>query len=116
MKCHFESLCDFYSQRFSCAHSLPLSLPRRLQFDYGLKTPQRGCDRCTVVPTRQKVASAPQRPTMTAILGAKPGVQCDITVEAPNFKKHIENGVKVNVSDHRTVDINLKLQHLGSCD
>ncbi|HEV7746811.1 MAG TPA: carboxypeptidase regulatory-like domain-containing protein [Pyrinomonadaceae bacterium] len=32
----------------------------------------------------------------------------DITVEAPNFKKHVENQVKLNVNERRTVDISLE--------
>jgi hypothetical protein len=32
----------------------------------------------------------------------------DITVEAPNFKKHIDSQVKINVNERRTVDIGLE--------
>jgi hypothetical protein len=32
----------------------------------------------------------------------------DITVEAANFKKHIDNGVKVNVNERRTLDVTLE--------
>ena len=32
----------------------------------------------------------------------------DITVEAPGFKKHIETGLKLNVSDKRAVDVTLE--------
>lgn len=32
----------------------------------------------------------------------------DITVEAPNFKKHVETQVKVNVNERRTVDMTLE--------
>ena len=31
----------------------------------------------------------------------------DVTVEAQNFKKHVESGVKLDVSERRSVDINL---------
>ncbi len=31
----------------------------------------------------------------------------DITVEAPNFKKHIDNRVKINVNERRTLDVSL---------
>jgi len=32
----------------------------------------------------------------------------DITVEAPNFKKHVDTKVKVNVNERRTVDVTLE--------
>jgi uncharacterized surface anchored protein len=31
----------------------------------------------------------------------------DVTVEAQNFKKHVESGVKLDVSERRSVDITL---------
>jgi hypothetical protein len=37
-----------------------------------------------------------------------PAAFYDITVEAANFKKHVENQVKVNVNERRTVDIALE--------
>ena len=37
----------------------------------------------------------------------------DITVEAPNFKKHIETGLKLNVSDKRTVDVTLEAGNIS---
>src|ERR1051325_1928828 len=36
-----------------------------------------------------------------------PVTSYDVTVEAKGFKKHIENGVQVDVGHQRTVDINL---------
>ena len=41
----------------------------------------------------------------------------DVTVEAPNFKKHIETGLKLNVSDKRTVDVTLEAGNISEgCD
>jgi hypothetical protein len=37
----------------------------------------------------------------------------DITVEAPNFKKHVENQVKLNVNERRTVDITLEAGNIA---
>jgi hypothetical protein len=37
----------------------------------------------------------------------------DVTVEAPNFKKHIETGLKLNVSDKRTVDVTLEAGNIS---
>jgi hypothetical protein len=37
----------------------------------------------------------------------------DITVEAPNFKKHVETRVKVNVNERRAVDINLEAGNIA---
>jgi len=37
----------------------------------------------------------------------------DITVEAPNFKKHVENQVKVNVNERRTVDVTLEAGNIA---
>ena len=37
----------------------------------------------------------------------------DITVEAPNFKKHLESQVKVNVNARRTVDVTLEAGNIS---
>ncbi len=37
----------------------------------------------------------------------------DITVEAPGFKKHIETGLKLNVSDKRAVDVTLEAGNIS---
>jgi hypothetical protein len=37
----------------------------------------------------------------------------DITVEAPNFKKHLENRVKVSVNERRTVDVTLEAGNIS---
>ena len=37
----------------------------------------------------------------------------DITVEAPNFKKHVESQVKVNVNERRTVDVTLEAGNIA---
>lgn len=37
----------------------------------------------------------------------------DITVEAPNFKKHVDSRVKVNVNERRTVDVNLEAGNIA---
>jgi hypothetical protein len=37
----------------------------------------------------------------------------DITVEAPNFKKHLENRVKVNVNERRTLDVTLEAGNIS---
>jgi hypothetical protein len=37
----------------------------------------------------------------------------DITVEAPNFKKHIETRLKLNVSDKRTADVTLETGNIS---
>lgn len=37
----------------------------------------------------------------------------DVTVEAPNFKKHIETKLKLNVSDKRTVDVTLEAGNIS---
>jgi hypothetical protein len=37
----------------------------------------------------------------------------DITVEAPNFKKHVESQVKVNVNERRTVEVTLEAGNIA---
>jgi hypothetical protein len=37
----------------------------------------------------------------------------DISVEAPNFKKHVETRLKLNVSDKRTVDVTLEAGNIS---
>ena len=37
----------------------------------------------------------------------------DITVEAPNFKKHLDTGVKVNVNERRTADVTLEAGNIA---
>ena len=37
----------------------------------------------------------------------------DVTVEAPNFKKHVESRVKVSVSDKRTIDVTLEAGNIS---
>ncbi len=37
-----------------------------------------------------------------------PVTKYDVTVEAPNFKKHVETGVQVDVGQRRTVDVTLE--------
>jgi len=37
----------------------------------------------------------------------------DLSVEAPNFKKHVDSGVKVNVNDRRTVDVVLEAGNIA---
>jgi len=37
----------------------------------------------------------------------------DLSVEAPNFKKHIDSGVKVNVNDRRKVDVILEAGNIA---
>jgi hypothetical protein len=37
----------------------------------------------------------------------------DITVEAPNFKKHVDSQVKVNVNERRTVDVTLEAGNIA---
>lgn len=37
----------------------------------------------------------------------------EITVEAPNFKKHLESQVKVNVNERRTVDVTLEAGNIS---
>ena len=37
----------------------------------------------------------------------------DITVEAPNFKKHVESQVKVNVNERRTVEVTLEAGNIS---
>jgi hypothetical protein len=37
----------------------------------------------------------------------------ELTVEAPNFKKHVEGGVKINVNERRTVDVVLEAGNIS---
>src|SRR5260370_38899949 len=37
----------------------------------------------------------------------------DVSIEAPNFKKHVETRLKVNVSDKRTVDVPLEAGNIS---
>src|SRR6476659_10869300 len=37
----------------------------------------------------------------------------DVTVEAPNFKKHVDTGLKLNVSDKRAVDVTLEAGNIS---
>ena len=37
----------------------------------------------------------------------------DVSVEAPNFKKHVESGVKLDVSQRRTVDLTLEAGNIS---
>ena len=37
----------------------------------------------------------------------------DVTVEAPNFKKHVENRVKLNVNERRTLDVTLEAGNIS---
>src|SRR5215813_2641538 len=37
----------------------------------------------------------------------------DITVEAANFKKHLDEGVKLNVNERRTIDVTLETGNIS---
>ena len=52
----------------------------------------------TVVTNSDGEYSAPNLPTNTF----------SVTVEAPNFKKHVSNGVKIDVGQHRQLDVTLE--------
>jgi hypothetical protein len=42
-----------------------------------------------------------------------PVAMYELTVEAPNFKKHVEGGVKINVNERRTVDVVLEAGNIS---
>jgi hypothetical protein len=42
-----------------------------------------------------------------------PVTKYDVSVEAPNFKKHVESGVQVNVGQRRTLDITLDVGNVA---